>query len=259
MLSARGAIAALACMILACSTAATQNALADPGQPPPGGGGVTVTPGPGQQGVGIGVTDPGGNNSGTTTTGSTSGGKGKSTDPCVYEPANPPPGPDTPIGSEIAKYGGTAIYEICPGGSGGLVWVPKGKAAPPPPTAIDLARTAYGELPLLDPAPGRYPNGTLSDGRPYTIVQTHMWFSTSPSLLVAACQRRSVLVPLCATAVAKPTTLTFDRCAMGDASVSCPGPGSTFQRPAGGSWVPRGTAARLRLPVHEVELRHAQR
>lgn len=234
MLTARKVLAAIVCMAAIGGAGRVQSALAHP-TPPGGSGGVAVTPSPGQGGVGIGATDPGGNSSGTTTESTSgNGGSGNSTDPCVYEPASPPPGPDTPIGVEIATYGGTAIYEICPGGSGGLVWIPKGKR--PPPAAIDLARTSYGELPLLDPAPGRYPIGELSDRRPYTIVQTHMWFSTSPTSW-ATVSKKVCAGTLCATAVAKPTTLTFDPGNGADA-VSCPGPGSTFHRPAGGSWVP---------------------
>lgn len=236
MLSGRRALAAVACVIMACSAAATQNAQAAPGKPPPaGGGGVSVSPSPTLPGVGIGVTSPGSGSGPSNGSGSHSSG-GKSTDPCTYTTASPPPGPDTPVGSEVARYGGSAVWQTCPGGPGGFIYIPKGKAAPAPPAAIDLARTAYGNLPLLDPAPGRYPTGKLSDGRPYTIVQTHMWFSTAPS---SWAQRSKTVCAgaLCATAVAKPTTLTFDP-GNGDASVSCPGPGSTFQRPAGGSWVP---------------------
>lgn len=199
-----------------------------------GGGGVSVSPSPTLPGVGIGVTSPGAGNasigSGAHSTGS------NSKDLCTYTAAVPPPGPSTPGGSEYAKYGGTVLWQTCPGGSGGYIWVPKGKAAPPPPQAIDLARTAYGQLPLLNPVPSRYPTGTLKDGRSYTIVQAHMWFATAPSSW--AVRSKTVCAGgLCATAVAKPTTLTFDP-GNGDGSVSCPGPGTTFQRAAGGSWVP---------------------
>lgn len=170
--------------------------------------------------------------SGSTTHPTSSGSK----DPCTYTAASPPPGPATPVGSEYAKYGGSVVWQTCPGGSGGYVWIPKGKAAPAPPSAIDLARSAYGHMPLLTPVPSRYPSGTLSDGRPYTIVQTRMWFETSPGSW--AVRSKTVCAgALCATAVAKPSRLTFDP-GNGDAPVSCPGPGTVFQRPAGGSWVP---------------------
>lgn len=236
--AAQRGLVALGCLALAASAAIETSAASFADPPPRGGGGVVVTPAPGQGGVGIGVGNPGGRRSAMTTVGSGSGsGKGgRSIDPCVYEPANPPPGPDTPIGAEIAKYGGSATYEICPGGSGGLVWVPPGKTAPAPPTALQLAQLAYGELVLPKPTPSRYPTGTLSDGRPYTIVQTHMWFSTSPDSWTAS-SKKVCAGALCATATAKPTTLTFDP-GNGDSSVSCPGPGTTFQRPSGGSWVP---------------------
>ena len=208
---------------------------------PPGGGdggGVTVTPTPGLPGYGVGVINPGtGTQSGSGSHAGTSGKSGgQSTDPCTYTAARPPPPPSTPVAAEYAKYGGSVVYQTCPDGTGGFLWMPKGKGAPAPPTAIDLARTAYGELHPGAPVPGRYPSGSLKDGRPYTIVQTHMWFSTSPGSW-AASSKKVCAGALCATATAKPTTLAFDP-GNGDSSVSCPGPGTTFQRPSGGSWVP---------------------
>lgn len=209
---------------------------------PPGGsdGGVTVTPTPGLPGYGIGVTSPG-SGAPTSTGGSYSGtskGGGQSADPCLLGLANNvgPLGPPIPIpivGVGIGKSGGV---RACPGGSSGLLLVPPGAAAPAPPAAVDLASTAYGELHPTAPAPSRYPTGTLSDGRPYTIVQTHMWFSTSPGSW-AVSSKKVCAGALCATATAKPTTLSFDP-GNGDSSVSCPGPGTVFHRPSGGSWVP---------------------
>jgi hypothetical protein len=211
-------------------------AIADPGGNGDTGGGVTVTPTPGLPGYGVGVNDPG---SGTTV-GSGShtgtGGGGQSIDPCTYTPADPPPPPSTPVGSEYTRYGGSVVYQTCPDGSGGFIWLPKGKTAPAPPAAIDLARTAYGELHPAAPAPVRYPSGTLKDGRAYTVVQTHMWFSTSPGSWSVR-SKKVCAGALCATAVATPTRLIFDP-GNGDGSVLCAGPGSTFHRQAGGSWVP---------------------
>src|SRR5664279_815591 len=105
-----GLAGAAAMLVMTCGPVS-----ADPGPTnPPSGGGVSVMPSPTRPGVGIGATNPGsGSNSGTTTGSTTGTGKGKPTDPCVYEPADPQPGPDTPIGAEIVKLGGTAIYEIC--------------------------------------------------------------------------------------------------------------------------------------------------
>lgn len=233
----RKVLAAMACTLLTATAASVSTTPALAGPPGGSGGGVVVTPAPGQGGVGIGVTNPGGGGSGGSgTTAGSGSGKGGSADPCVYEPANPPPGPDTPIGSEIAKHGGSAVYKICPGGSGGLVWVPPGKASPAPPTALQLAQLAYSALALPKPTPSRYPAGTLNDGRPYTIVQTHMWFSTSPGSW-RTLSKKVCAGELCATATGTPTTLTFDP-GNGDDSVSCPGPGTTFQTPANGSWIP---------------------
>ena len=111
-----------------------------------------------------------------------------------------------------------------------------GAAGPPPPTAAQLAQMAYGELQLAPPVPGRYPSGTLRDGRPYTIVKTNMWFSTSAEMWRS--QSKTVCAgPLCATATATPASLSFDP-GNGDSSVSCPGPGTTFVRSTDGSWIP---------------------
>ena len=129
------------------------------------------------------------------------------------------------------------ITQACADGEKGLL--PPGACnakAPPVVQAVTLAQDAYDNLPVAAPVPSRYPTGVLTDGRPYTIVQTHMWFSTSPSSWTQR-SRKVCAGALCATAVAKPTTLTFDP-GNGDSPVSCPGPGSTFQQSAGGSWVP---------------------
>ena len=222
----------LLALLTSVGVASPVSAVADP----PPGGGVVVTPAPGQGGVGIGVGLSSGAGPATAPVSGSGDEAGGSTDPCVYEPANPPPGPDTPVGAEISKNGGSAIYEICPGGSGGLVWMPPGKAAPAPPTALQLAQRAYGELALPKPTPSRYPNGALRDGRPYTVVQTHMWFSTSSASWLSL-SKKVCAGALCATATAEPNTLSFDP-GNGDSSVSCPGPGTTFHRPSGGSWVP---------------------
>ena len=120
--------------------------------------------------------------------------------------------------------------------SNGCPAIAAGAAPPPPPTAAQLAQWAYGQLRPAAPAPARYPSGTLRDGRPYTIVNTHMWFSTSE----ASWQPLSKTVcvgALCATATAQPTSLSLDP-GNGGQAVSCPGPGTAFVRQSGRSWVP---------------------
>jgi hypothetical protein len=109
-------------------------------------------------------------------------------------------------------------------------------SAPPPPTAAQLALAAYGRLRLPAPVPARYPTGTLRDGRPYTIVQTFMWFWSSPATWKPL-SRRVCAGALCATATAVPTSLSFDP-GNGDQGVSCAGPGTAWVRPPGGSWIP---------------------
>jgi hypothetical protein len=110
------------------------------------------------------------------------------------------------------------------------------QAAGRPPTAAELATAAYGQLRLPAPVPARYPSGTLRDGRPYTIVQTHMWFWSAPSVWKPL-SKTVCAGALCATATARPSSLSFDP-GNGDQPVSCDGPGTSWVRPAGGSWVP---------------------
>jgi len=104
------------------------------------------------------------------------------------------------------------------------------------PTAVELAQSAYGLLSLPDPVPSQYPTGSLKDGRPYTIVQTHMWFWSDPSVWKPL-SKTVCAGALCATATASPSSLSFDP-GNGDQPVSCAGPGTAWVRPAGGSWVP---------------------
>ncbi|HYS36974.1 MAG TPA: hypothetical protein VEO01_15245, partial [Pseudonocardiaceae bacterium] len=104
------------------------------------------------------------------------------------------------------------------------------------PTAVELAQWAYGLLRLPDPVPSRYPTGSLKDGRPYTIVQTHMWFWSDPSVWKPL-SKTVCAGALCATATASPSSLSFDP-GDGNQPVSCAGPGTAWVRPAGGSWVP---------------------
>lgn len=194
---------------------------------------MVVTPTPGGGGVGIGVTNPGTPGGGGDDGGGGNGGGGTKVcsvgemndclSPCLASPNS-------------AACQAWSISQACADGEEALLPPGACKAAPPPVTATTLAQDAYANMPLVAPSPSRYPSGTLRDERPYTIVQTHMWFETSPG----SWSERSKKVcagALCATAVAKPTTLTFDP-GNGDSSVSCPGPGSTFHRPVGGSWVP---------------------
>jgi hypothetical protein len=109
-------------------------------------------------------------------------------------------------------------------------------AATSAPSAAELAQRAYGLLRLPAPAPGRYPAGVLTDGRPYTVVNTLMWFWTDRAAWRPV-SKRVCAGALCGTATARPTGLSLDP-GDGGPAVSCPGPGTAWVRPAGGSWVP---------------------
>lgn len=220
-------------LMLTLTTVLTVAASPSEADPPPGGGNgggtVVVNPRPGPPGVGIGVHDPGsgggsssGGGNGTGTKICSTGQLNDCLSPCLSAP-----------NSQACKV--WSITQACADGEQDLL-PPGACKAKPVVTAGTLAQSAYGNLPLVSPAPSRYPSGTLRDGRPYTIVQTHMWFSSAPGSW-SNVSKKVCAGALCATAVAKPTTLTFDP-GNGDASVSCPGPGSTFHRAAGGSWVP---------------------
>lgn len=225
----------LALALVAVASSLFVAAPASSAKPPPGdGGGVIVTPTPGGDGVGIGVKDPGKPGGGGLRDGDGNG-TGRGTTVCSVGEMNDciSPCESSPYSAACQAW---SISQACADGEQDLLPPGACKAAPPPVTAETLAQEAYGTMPLVAPSPSRYPSGTLADGRPYTIVQTHMWFSTSPGSWSA--RSKTVCAgALCATAVARPTTLTFDP-GNGDSSASCRGPGTAFQRPAGGSWVP---------------------
>ncbi len=132
-----------------------------------------------------------------------------------------------------------AIYECSAPGPGeseiGVVGLEFWFATPPPglgPDPEQLAQQALSTLHIPTPAPGRYPAGTLKDGRPYTVVgPAYTWFWTDPARFQ----------PLSATAAAggvsspvtvPPSALTFTP-GDGAAAVSCAGPGVAWNQNAG--------------------------
>jgi len=125
------------------------------------------------------------------------------------------------------------------------------------PTALELAQLAYGLLRLPSPVPSRYPSGTLADGRPYTVVNTYMWFWTDPSVWQPL-SKRVCAGALCATATARPSQLTLDP-GNGDQAVSCPGPGTRWARPPGASWVPPKQPQGCDYQYNPVDVRAAAR
>src|SRR5262245_16766760 len=163
-------LAALTATSVAAAGQLAPSAEADP--PPP----IIVTPNPRNQDVGITVAQPGhgGGSNSTTRTVST---HGSTCDAACQASAK-----------SHARFCG----QLTQGGVPAATWTTflqavgcapgsQPSAAPPPPTAAELALAAYGRLRLPAPVPARYPTGTLADGRPYTIVQTYMWFWSSPA------------------------------------------------------------------------------
>lgn len=119
--------------------------------------------------------------------------------------------------------------------------VAAGGAAPPAPSPAVLAVRAASSFELPVPVLGRFPAGMMRDGRPYTVVGTHLWFWTDAAAwkpLTATARARGNW----ATVTATPTRLTFTP-GDGGAPVSCQGPGLVFDPRSAeytypGSWAP---------------------
>jgi len=159
---------------------------------------------------------------------------------CYVRPLDNPPPFDSPM------WGGRtdgALY-FCtpftnglsfPGTNGYTFW----SATPPAgPAAVDpavLAQQALDTVVLPSPTAGRYPAGTLSDGRPYTVVNAHTWFWTDAAAYRPTSARADA-GGVWAEVTVTPTALTFTP-GDGAATVSCTGPGTAWQ-PAAGVWSP---------------------
>jgi hypothetical protein len=103
--------------------------------------------------------------------------------------------------------------------------------APGGPTAYQLALQAYSQVVVPDPVPGRYPEGALADGRPFTVVNADTWYWTSAGSY--STQTQTAGAPgLTATVVVTPAGLRFTP-GDGSPTVSCAGPGVAWQ-PADG-------------------------
>ena len=197
--------------------------------PPP----IVVTPGDRHgNDVGISVTQPGsgGGSNGSTQTVSSHGGTCDAACQASSKSHARFCGQLTQGGIQAATW--TAFLQAVGCGPGNQPTTAAARA----PTAAQLALAAYGRLRLPAPVPARYPAGTLRDGTPYTIVQTYMWFWSSPAMWKPL-SKRVCAGALCATATAVPTSLAFDP-GNGDQGVSCAGPGTPWVRPPGGSWIP---------------------
>jgi hypothetical protein len=169
---------------------------------------------------------------------------------CYAQPIPVQPPKDSPI------WGGRtdgAIY-LCtfytnggsfPGTNGFSFW---SGTAPAGPAAVDpavLAEQALRTLTIPAPTTGRYPAGTMRDGRPFTVVNAYTWFwtdSDSFRVLTARADAGGVWAQVTVT----PTALRFTPGDGADA-VSCPGPGVAWQ-PGDGVWAPSPAGCHYRYP-----------
>lgn len=121
------------------------------------------------------------------------------------------------------------------GTGGSTFWAAAPPAGPTAVGPVQLARQALQTLVVPPPSPGRYPDGTLPDGRPYTVVRAPTWFwtdSTGWRPLTARADAGGVWAQVTVT----PTRLSFSP-GDGGATVSCPGPGTPWD-PSQGVWKP---------------------
>lgn len=124
-------------------------------------------------------------------------------------------------------------------------------AAPDAPDPAVLAQRALKLLTIPSPTIGRYPAGTLNDGRPYTVVHAFTWYWTSRDSF----QTRTATASaggLSSTVTVSPSALTFDP-GNGSAAVSCTGPGTAWQQ-RDGAWAPSPDGCDYQYPyssIHE--------
>ena len=100
---------------------------------------------------------------------------------------------------------------------------------------------------LTIPAPttGRYPAGTLADGRPYGVVRAFTWFWTSPASFRVLTARASA-AGLWSQVTVRPAALTFTP-GDGSAAVSCAGPGVAWVA-GDGPWAPSPAGCQYQYP-----------
>lgn len=135
-----------------------------------------------------------------------------------------------------------AIYECSapgPGESGvGIVGLEFWFANPPPglgPDPGQLARQALSTLTIPGPTTGRYPSGTLRDGRPYTVVgPAYTWYWTDPSRFQTLQATAGPIDGISSTVTVTPSELEFTP-GDGATTVSCSGPGVAWQK-SDGPW-----------------------
>ena len=151
-----------------------------------------------------------------------------------------------------------AIYTCSAPGPGepqiGIVGLEFWLATPPPglgPSPEQLAQQALKTLAILPPVPGRYPAGTLKDGRPYTVVRAYTWYWTSPDPFQPQ-TATAAAGGVSSTVTVAPAALTF-KPGDGSAAVSCEGPGVAWS-PNYGPWAASPVGCDYQYPhssIHE--------
>lgn len=221
-----------------------------------GGPGVVVDPGDpsGQYGspsIGLGATSPGrpggsgGQHAGPRHGGSGAGPSEESGQSGPSLPSLPSWCPNASCSADMGPTPGGPPLPL-PGGNGYLCALPQnqglcpilppappGAPSPPggPPSPAVLAQQAVGQLRLPVPAPAHSPNLRLHDGRAATLVGEHIWFWTNPADWHPYNQRVQA-GPVWAEVTASPVRLSMQP-GNGTAPVSCPGPGTPYQRQFG--------------------------
>jgi hypothetical protein len=177
---------------------------------------------------------------------------------CYLKLMDPQPPKGIDGGGVWDGHSGGAIY-VCsapgPGESGiGVVGLEFWFATPPPglgPSPEQLAQQALKTLTIPTPKPGRYPAGTLRDGRAYTAVNAYTWYWTDPGsfkTLTATAAAGGVSVTVTVT----PSALTFTP-GDGASAVSCAGPGTAWNS-SYGVWAASPSGCDYRYPhssIHE--------
>jgi hypothetical protein len=173
---------------------------------------------------------------------------------CYVSPLQDPPDSSSPMWgghTDGALYYCTPFTNgvSFPGTNGYTFW---SATTPAGPAAVDpavLAQQALNTVVLPSPTAGRYPAGTLADGRPYTVVNAHTWYWTNPGDYQATSARADA-GGVWAEVTVTPTALTFSP-GDGSAAVSCAGPGTPWQ-PTAGVWSPSPTGCDYRYPGSSV-------
>ncbi|MDP9149347.1 MAG: hypothetical protein M3O36_05310 [Myxococcota bacterium] len=174
---------------------------------------------------------------------------------CYLSLMSPQPPEGVDGGAVWEGHTSGAIY-VCsgpgPGDSGvGVVGLEFWFANPPAGLGLSpaqLAQEATTRLKIPSPAPGRYPDGTLKDGRPYTLVNAYTWFWTSGSF--TALSATASAGGNSTTVTVTPAALTFTP-GDGSKTVSCSGPGVAWKQ-SDGPWAASPTDCDYRYPQSSI-------